>query len=123
MKQSLVRHRDETSPIDCPFGHVQRIVTGGEGGIANVHVVKIAKGLPHVHQGYDETYYFLSGSGTIQLGEEESAVRPGTVVVIPAGMQHSLEASAGQELEFVIFGTPPMAMDDERAKPRKGNDD
>ena len=28
-------------PIECPFGHVQRMVTGGEGGIANVHVVKI----------------------------------------------------------------------------------
>jgi quercetin dioxygenase-like cupin family protein len=41
------------------------------------------------------------------------------VAVIPAGVLHSLEASAGEELEFVIFGTPPMAMDGERAKPRK----
>jgi mannose-6-phosphate isomerase-like protein (cupin superfamily) len=119
MKQPLVHHRDETLPIDCPSGHVQRIVTGGEGGIANVHVVKVTKGLPHVHQGYDETYYFLSGMGTIQLGEDQRAVRPGSVVVIPAGMPHSLEASAGQELEFVIFGTPPMSMEDERAKPRR----
>lgn len=54
VKTPLVRHRDETPPIDCPFGHVQRIVTGGEGGIANVHVVKITKGTPHLHQGYDE---------------------------------------------------------------------
>ena len=45
-KQPVVRHRDETQPIDCPFGHVQRIVTGGEGGMANVHVVKITKGTP-----------------------------------------------------------------------------
>ena len=67
-KNPLVRHRDETQPIDCPFGHVQRIVTGGEGGIANVHVVKITKGTPHLHQGYDEVYYVLSGTGTITLG-------------------------------------------------------
>ena len=60
-KTPLVRHRDETQPIECPFGHVQRIVTGGEGGIANVHVVKITKGTPHLHQGYDEVYYVLSG--------------------------------------------------------------
>jgi quercetin dioxygenase-like cupin family protein len=38
---------------------------------------------------------------------------------IPAGVPHSLEANAGEELEFVIFGTPPMAIDDEKAKPRK----
>ena len=39
MKTPVVRHREETPAIECPFGHVQRIVTGGEGGIANVHVV------------------------------------------------------------------------------------
>jgi mannose-6-phosphate isomerase-like protein (cupin superfamily) len=118
-QQPLVRHRDETQPIDCPFGHVQRIVTGGEGGVANVHVVKITKGTPHLHEGYDETYFVLSGTGTITLDQETHPLRPGTVAVIPAGMLHSLEASAGSELEFVIFGTPPMRIDDERARPRK----
>lgn len=95
------------------------MVTGGEGGIANVHVVKISKGLPHVHDGYDETYYFLSGTGTITLGKETSTVGPGTAAIIPAGVPHSLEADQGSELEFVIFGTPPMSLEDERAKPRK----
>lgn len=120
MKEPLVRHRDETAPIDCPYGHVQRIVTGGEGGVANVHVVKVTKGTPHVHQGYDETYYVLSGTGTITLGQETHPLRPGSVAVIPAGVLHSLEAAAGEELEFVIFGLPPMGMDDERARPVKG---
>ena len=118
-KQPLVRHRDETQPIDCPFGHVERIVTGGEGGIANVHVVKITKGTPHLHQAYDEVYYVLAGTGTIKLGQEVHLLRPGSVAVIPAGLLHSLEAGPGQELEFVIFGTPPISMDDERARPRK----
>jgi len=113
----LVHHRDETTSIDCPFGHVQRIVTGGQGGIANVHVVKITKGTPHLHQGYDEVYYVLAGTGTITLGQETYPLRPGSVAVIPAGVLHSLEASG--ELEFVIFGTPPMGMEDEKARPRK----
>ena len=86
IKTPLVRHRDETQPIDCPFGHVQRIVTGGQGGIANVHVVKITKGTPHLHQGYDETYFVLSGTGTITLGQETHPLRPGSVAVIPAGV-------------------------------------
>ena len=108
-----------TAPTDCPFGHVQRIVTGGDGGIANVHIVKITRGMPHVHAGYDEVYYVLSGSGTIKLGQEPHPLRPGSVAVIPAGVTHALEAAPGEELEFIIFGTPPMAMDDDRAKPKK----
>ena len=119
-KTPLVHHRDEIQPIDCPFGQVQRIVTGGIGGIANVHVVKITKGTPHLHQGYDEVYYVLVGTGTITLGEEVHPLQPGSVAVIPAGVMHSLEAGPGQELEFVIFGTPPMAMDDERSMPKEG---
>jgi len=118
-KEPLVHHRDQTPPIDCPLGHVQRIVTGGEGGVANVHVVKITKGAPHVHTGYNEVYYVLSGTGTITLNQETHPLRLGSVAVIPAGVPHSLEADPGTELEFIIFGTPPMAIDDDRAKPKK----
>ena len=118
-KRPLVRHRDETDPLECPFGHVQRVVTGGEGGIANVHVVNVTKGLTHVHAGYDEVYYVLSGTGTITLDAKVKPLRPGSVVVIPAGIPHALEADVGEELEFVIFGTPPVSIDDERARPRK----
>jgi mannose-6-phosphate isomerase-like protein (cupin superfamily) len=115
----LVRYRDDTEPLECPFGQVQRIVTGGQGGVANVHVVKITQGLPHVHPGYDEVYYLLSGLGTITLNDEVSPLRPGSVVVIPAGVPHSLQADRGQELEFIIFGTPPVPLDDERARPQR----
>ena len=118
-KRPLVRQREDAESIECPFGNVRRIVTAGDGGVANVHVVKVTKGLPHVHEGYDEAYFFLSGSGTIIIGGEASPVRPGTVAIIPAGVPHGLEADPGLELEFVIFGTPPMSLEDERAKPRK----
>lgn len=53
-------------------------MTAGEDGIANVHLVKIAKGLPHVHDAYDEAYYFLSGTGTITL-----SVEPPPLVLAP----------------------------------------
>ena len=119
MKQAIVHHRDQTAPLDCPFGCVQRIVTGGEGGVANVHVVKVARDATHVHTGYDEVYYVLSGTGAVTLDRETHALQPGSVVVIPAGVPHSLEANPGEDLEFVIFGTPPMSLDDPRAKPQK----
>ena len=118
-KEPCVRHRSDVPPVDCPFGHVERVVTGGEGGVANVHVVRITRGSPHAHTGYDEVYYVLSGEGTVTLDDQTHAVRPGSVIVIPAGVPHALEASSGDTLEFIIFGTPAMAMDDERARPRK----
>jgi quercetin dioxygenase-like cupin family protein len=118
-KQPFVRHRDETPAADWPFGRMQRIVAGGEGGVANVSVAATNGMPPFFHTGYDEVYYVLSGAGTVKLNGKAHSLRPGSVVVIPAGVSHALEVEPGQELEFVIFGTPPMVFDDERARPRK----
>jgi mannose-6-phosphate isomerase-like protein (cupin superfamily) len=118
-KHPLVRHRDATAPADWAFGDMQRIVAGGEGGVANISVAKL-KSLPaFFHTGYDEIYYILAGRGTVKLNGEPTRLQPGSVVVIPAGVSHSLEADASQELEFVIFGSPPIPIEDERAKPRR----
>jgi hypothetical protein len=38
--------------------------------------------------------------------------------MISARVLHSLQADLGQELEFVIFKMPPMAMEDGRARLR-----
>jgi mannose-6-phosphate isomerase-like protein (cupin superfamily) len=118
-KEPLVHYEDKTERLACPFGTVQRIITGGEGGVANIHVVRITKGLPHRHAAYDEVYYVVAGTGTITLDGRCYRLRPGAVAVVPAGVVHSLEAVEGEELEFVIFGTPPLPLEDERARPVK----
>ena len=118
-KQPLVRYLDQTQALDCPYGSVRRVVTAGAGGVANVHVVSVTKGTPHVHAGYDEVYYVLAGNGRIWIGETEYALRPGAAAVIPAGMPHALEAAPGEALQFVIFGTPPVPLDDARARPER----
>lgn len=118
-KHPLVCHRNETRTSDWPYGKMQRIVTGGVGGVANVHVAR-TKSLPcFVHAGYDEVYYIVSGTGAILLNGTPSRIHAGSVAVIPAGISHALEADPGQEFEFVIFGLPPMSIEDERAKPQK----
>lgn len=117
--QPLVRYRDETPAADCPYGQAQRVVTGGDGGVANVHVIRVTRGTEHFHRAYHEVYYVLSGTGTLEMDDKHFPLRPGAVTVIPAGMPHSLTADPGEELEFIIFGTPPMAIDDDRARPRK----
>ena len=40
-KRVLVRYRDTTGVETCPYGQTCRIVTGGEGGVANVHVITV----------------------------------------------------------------------------------
>ena len=114
----LVRYRDDTHPVGCPYGAAERIVTGGLGGVANVHVIRVTRGEPHYHAGYHEVYYVLSGRGHIVLEGETHGLRPGAVVIIPAGCAHALEADAGEVLEFLIVGSPAMTVDDPRFVPR-----
>jgi len=119
IRQAVVRHRDEVDPIPCPFGNVLRVVTGGEGGVANVHVVRVTEGGLHRHRAYDEVYYVLAGEGTLTVDARDHPLRPGSVAVIPAGCAHALKATGGQPLEFVIFGSPAMPIDDPRARPER----
>jgi mannose-6-phosphate isomerase-like protein (cupin superfamily) len=114
----MVRYFDKTDITPCPYGDVRRIVTGGE-GVSNIHVVRVTQGSDHFHKEYDEVYYFLSGNGTITLDEHVYPVRPGAVVVIPAGTVHSLLSDSKNELEFIIFGIPPMSIEDDGARPIK----
>lgn len=115
-KKAIVRYTEKTEAVPCPYGEVRRVITGGEGS-ANVHIVSVAKGKEHVHKAYEETYYILSGQGTITLDGDTREIRPGTVVYIPAQMPHSLESTSPEPLVFIIFGTPPMSIEDDRARP------
>ena len=116
--EALVRYLDQTPTINCPFGSVRRVVTGGAGGVANVHVVSVTQGSEHYHEGYDEVYYVLSGLGSITIEGHSSTLRPGAAVVIPRGQRHSLKSEGDDPLEFIIFGTPAVAIDDDRDRPR-----
>lgn len=95
------------------------MVTGGDGGVANVHVVSVTRGGAHVHEGYDEVYYVLEGTGTLTMAGEDHALRPGAVAVVPRGVPHAVEADDGRPIEFIIFGVPGMPISDAAARPRK----
>lgn len=116
-KYPVLRHEGDVEPIACPYGTVRRIVTGGEGGVANVHLVEVTEGGAHYHNAYDEVYYVLAGAGTLTAGELSGTLRPGTVAVIPAGCVHALKADAGHTLRFLIVGTPPGSIDHPDARP------
>jgi uncharacterized protein len=60
----------------------------------------------------EEVFLIISGRGTLVLGEEASSVTTGSVVVIPAGLKHSLTAAPDSSLEFYALTWPAFSPDD-----------
>jgi len=46
----------------------------------------------HSHKGQEEVYYFVQGSGKMELDEESISVRAGDVVLIEDGVFHRVHA-------------------------------
>ena len=52
-----------------------------------------------------ELYYFLEGSGVVQLGTGERPVSPGTTISIPAGTPHGIR-NTGMTLLRLFYMFP-----------------
>ena len=61
---------------------------------------------PHCHSSEEEIFVVLAGEGTLGLGDEDFAVRPGCVVGRPPGTRvaHSFRAGA-TDLVYLAYGT------------------
>ena len=55
----------------------------------------------HSHAGQEEVYYFIEGTGKMELGEEMIKVEPGDVILIEDGVYHRVHAGMYEELYFV----------------------
>jgi mannose-6-phosphate isomerase-like protein (cupin superfamily) len=66
----------------------------------------------HYHRLSEEIYTFVSGSGRMRLGDEETEVGAGDTVVIPPGTRHKLWAGAGEPLVVLCSSSPPYSHDD-----------
>jgi uncharacterized cupin superfamily protein len=61
---------------------------------------------PHFHGAEEELFVILRGSGTLLLGDEEAAVRPGHVVSRPPGTRVAHSFRAGEEgLTYLAYST------------------
>ena len=61
---------------------------------------------PHRLRGVVERYLIIEGEGVASVGGVESAVRPGDVVVIPAGVPQSIANTGARDLVFYCICTP-----------------
>lgn len=51
--------------------------------------------VPHLHRGFEESFYVLDGLFTFTLGEECVEASPGTYILVPRGTTHTFEAAPG----------------------------
>ncbi|OBH54031.1 glucose-6-phosphate isomerase [Mycobacterium colombiense] len=66
---------------------------------------------PHRHD-YNHAFYFLSGTGRVQLGEQFWEIKPGAFVKVPANVLHSLVNTGADDLEFLVVYDPPHVATD-----------
>ena len=55
----------------------------------------------HKHEGQEEVYYFIEGTGKMELDDDTIKVQPGDVVLIEDGVFHRVHAGMYEELYFI----------------------
>ena len=62
---------------------------------------------PHLHDGFEECIYVLSGRGTTVAESGEIALVPGDIVLIPAGEKHMTRNTGNEPLVLLCFFPVP----------------
>lgn len=89
----LVKQSDVYSVFDSPM---DRLVVS----MTVLHPGKHTSG--HDHPGSEEVYFFVSGSGEMQLDKEKMSVKEGDIVKIPDGKFHKVFNMEGKmDLVFI----------------------
>lgn len=63
---------------------------------------------PHAHPDQDKLYLGVEGVGRIRVGEHESALEPGTLVLAPAGVEHGVINASDAPLVVLVVVVPPL---------------
>ena len=68
---------------------------------------RLAAGGPDPQQPHteDEVYYVVRGRAQFRVGEENSAVQPGTILFVEAGVEHRFH-SITEDLELLVVFAP-----------------
>jgi len=107
--QKPVLHVDELEYYEQDSGEnitYQFVVKPGSMGLLSSGRVRLkgptTKALD-VHEGWDQAYYVIKGSGKIVVGEETFPVQAGYVARVPAGTNHGVILEEGEEMEYIYF--------------------
>jgi len=62
---------------------------------------------PHLHQGFEECIYVLSGEGRTCAESGEIPIKPGDIILIPAGEKHMTRNTGNVPLVLLCFFAVP----------------
>ena len=81
--------------------------------------------VPHLHRGFEESFFILDGLFTFTVGDEAIAASPGMYILVPRGTSHTFSAAAGggrflllmvpgglEKMFFELGQLPPNAIRD-----------
>jgi mannose-6-phosphate isomerase-like protein (cupin superfamily) len=85
--------------------------------------------VPHLHRGFEESFFILDGSFAFTVGDEAIAASPGMYILVPRGTSHTFSATAGggrflllmvpgglEKMFFELGQLPPNAIRDPAAR-------
>ncbi len=101
MSRACVHRWDEIAPEKVTEMVSRKIVAGARALMAQVYLKKGALVPMHVHESEQMTYV-LQGRLRIVAAGQESIVREGDIILIPAGVAHQAEA-LDDTLELDVF--------------------
>jgi Mannose-6-phosphate isomerase len=69
-------------------------------------------GMPflHLHRSFEEAFYVVEGEVQFQLGVEEIRARPGSAVLVPAGVPHCFRNAGTEDVELIVVASPARAV-------------
>lgn len=62
---------------------------------------------PHLHSDFEECIYVLSGQGTMHAESGEHPVKPGDILLVPAGEKHMTANTGTEPLVLLCFFPVP----------------
>ena len=62
---------------------------------------------PHLHHGFEECIYLLKGQGTTCAESGEIPIKPGDIILIPAGEKHMTRNTGSEPLVLLCFFPEP----------------
>ncbi len=97
----------------CPCGTSHRAFLREDNHACTLHLVEVSQDAKaHYHKKLSEVYYFLSGTGHIELDGKRYPVKPGTAVLIRPGTRHRAIAG-GNPMQILNIVVPRFDPGDE----------
>jgi mannose-6-phosphate isomerase-like protein (cupin superfamily) len=93
----FVEHK-EKARLYYEFLRVPALSTG-------IYVLPAESADPQQPHGEDEIYFIASGRGMIQVAGEDRPVRPGSIIYVPATVDHRFH-SITEDLQILVFFAP-----------------